>query len=61
MLPEKVQPEQGDTSLLRSNLRAIMEYQYQSICRGGHSIMETIRKAGYDPAEYSQSHPRRAK
>lgn len=26
--------------------RAIMEYQYQSICRGGHSIMEEIEKAG---------------
>ncbi|KAI6717349.1 hypothetical protein JHW43_000005 [Diplocarpon mali] len=26
--------------------RAIMEYQYQSICRGGHSIMEAIEKAG---------------
>jgi phospholipase D1/2 len=26
--------------------RAIMEYQYASICRGGHSIMEAIEKAG---------------
>ncbi|CZT11707.1 related to phospholipase D [Rhynchosporium graminicola] len=26
--------------------RAIMEYQYHSICRGGHSIMEEIEKAG---------------
>ncbi|KAH7330517.1 hypothetical protein BKA65DRAFT_528037 [Rhexocercosporidium sp. MPI-PUGE-AT-0058] len=26
--------------------RAIMEYQYHSICRGGHSIMEAIEKAG---------------
>ncbi|PBP16351.1 phospholipase [Diplocarpon rosae] len=26
--------------------RAIMEYQYQSICRGGHSIMEAIEQAG---------------
>ncbi|KAI9047182.1 hypothetical protein LZ554_008636 [Drepanopeziza brunnea f. sp. 'monogermtubi'] len=26
--------------------RAIMEYQYQSICRGGHSIMEAIERAG---------------
>ncbi|KAK2623875.1 hypothetical protein QTJ16_006509 [Diplocarpon rosae] len=26
--------------------RAIMEYQYQSICRGGHSIIEAIEQAG---------------
>ncbi len=26
--------------------RAIMEYQYNSICRGGNSIMETATKAG---------------
>jgi phospholipase D1/2 len=33
--------------------RAIMDYQYKSICRGGHSIMELIAKAGVDPHEYS--------
>lgn len=32
--------------------RAIMEFQYTSINRGGHSIMETIGSAGYDPTEY---------
>ncbi|PQE08275.1 hypothetical protein CJF31_00009535 [Rutstroemia sp. NJR-2017a BVV2] len=33
--------------------RAIMEYQYNSICRGGHSIMETVANAGVpDPTEY---------
>lgn len=32
--------------------RAIMEYQYNSINRGGHSIMESISKKGYDPKEY---------
>lgn len=32
--------------------RAIMEFQYNSINRGGHSIMETIGNAGYDPTEY---------
>lgn len=32
--------------------RAIMEFQYTSINRGGHSIMETIGNAGYDPTEY---------
>jgi phospholipase D1/2 len=33
--------------------RAIMEYQYQSICRGGHSIIEEIHKAGVpDAGEY---------
>lgn len=33
--------------------RAIMEYQYSSICRGGYSIMEMIKKAGVEnPQEY---------
>ena len=32
--------------------RAIMEFQYNSINRGGHSIMESIAKEGYDPTEY---------
>ena len=32
--------------------RAIMEYQYNSINRGGHSIMESVAKEGYDPTEY---------
>ena len=32
--------------------RAIMEFQYNSINRGGHSIMEVIRDAGFDPTEY---------
>ena len=32
--------------------RAIMEYQYNSINRGGHSIMEEVSKAGFDPTEY---------
>lgn len=31
--------------------RAIMEYQYASICRGGHSIMEAIEKAGVQDAK----------
>jgi len=32
--------------------RAIMEFQYNSINRGGHSIMESITKEGYDPKNY---------
>ncbi|KAI5293929.1 hypothetical protein KEM52_004995 [Ascosphaera acerosa] len=32
--------------------RAIMEFQYRSINRGGNSIMELIAKEGYDPREY---------
>lgn len=32
--------------------RAIMEFQYNSINRGGHSIMESIAKAGFDPTDY---------
>lgn len=32
--------------------RAIMEFQYESINRGGHSIMEMIAKEGFNPMEY---------
>jgi phospholipase D1/2 len=32
--------------------RAIMEFQYNSINRGGHSIMEVIAKEGYNPMTY---------
>ncbi|KAL1855686.1 hypothetical protein VTK73DRAFT_8533 [Phialemonium thermophilum] len=33
--------------------RAIMEFQYNSICRGGHSILEAIKAAGVDdPHQY---------
>lgn len=32
--------------------RAIMEFQYFSINRGGHSIMEKIAQAGYNPLDY---------
>lgn len=32
--------------------RAIMEFQYNAINRGGHSIMEMVVKEGYDPTEY---------
>jgi phospholipase D1/2 len=32
--------------------RAIMDYQYKSICRGEHSIFEQVRSQGVDPGEY---------
>ncbi|KAL2017080.1 hypothetical protein VTK56DRAFT_2603 [Thermocarpiscus australiensis] len=32
--------------------RAIMDYQYKSICRGEHSIFGQIEKAGVDPTKY---------
>lgn len=32
--------------------RAIMEFQYNSINRGGHSIMESIAREGINPMEY---------
>lgn len=32
--------------------RAIMEFQYNSINRGGHSIYEEISKAGFNPMDY---------
>ncbi|KAF7314957.1 Phospholipase [Mycena indigotica] len=33
-------------------LKTIMAAQYRTINRGGHSIYEEVRKAGYDPAKY---------
>ncbi|VUC22019.1 unnamed protein product [Clonostachys rosea] len=32
--------------------RAIMDYQYKSICRGEHSIFEQIKAQGVDPRKY---------
>ncbi|KAN0081757.1 hypothetical protein V8E54_003055 [Elaphomyces granulatus] len=32
--------------------RAIMEFQYYSISRGGHSILELVAKEGYNPLDY---------
>lgn len=32
--------------------RAIMDYQYKSICRGDHSIYGRIKAAGFDPTQY---------
>ncbi|CAM1511164.1 Fc.00g086770.m01.CDS01 [Cosmosporella sp. VM-42] len=32
--------------------RAIMDYQYKSICRGKHSIFEQCRAQGVDPTKY---------
>lgn len=40
---------QDDASL---GTRAIMEFQYNSICRGGNSIMEEVAKAGINPMDY---------
>ncbi|KAK5947542.1 hypothetical protein PMZ80_001695 [Knufia obscura] len=39
----------GDAAL---GTRAIMEFQYSSICRGGNSIMEEVAKAGINPMDY---------
>ncbi|KAL7424937.1 hypothetical protein Q5752_000624 [Cryptotrichosporon argae] len=41
----------GDIST-QSGLKAIMEAQFRSINRGGDSIFEMVRQAGYDPTEY---------
>ncbi|ODA76683.1 hypothetical protein RJ55_07954 [Drechmeria coniospora] len=35
-----------------SGTRAIMDYQYKSICRGEHSIFGRIKAEGIDPSEY---------
>ncbi|KAK1531639.1 hypothetical protein CPAR01_11288 [Colletotrichum paranaense] len=32
--------------------RAIMDYQYKSICRGEHSIFEQVKKEGIDPRNH---------
>ena len=41
---------QGEGAL---GTRAIMEFQYNSICRGGHSILETLVQSGVpDPSRY---------
>ncbi|KFA73617.1 hypothetical protein S40288_02562 [Stachybotrys chartarum IBT 40288] len=32
--------------------RAIMDYQYKSICRGEHSIFEQVKAAGVDPTKH---------
>ncbi|KAH6607803.1 phospholipase [Trichoderma cornu-damae] len=35
-----------------SGTRAIMDYQYRSICRGEHSIFEQVRDQGVDPTKH---------
>lgn len=35
-----------------AGIKAIMEAQYRSINRGGESIMEMVRKAGFPPEQY---------
>lgn len=35
-----------------SGTRAIMDYQYKSICRGEHSIFEQIKAQGVDPTKH---------
>ncbi|KDQ51771.1 hypothetical protein JAAARDRAFT_184790 [Jaapia argillacea MUCL 33604] len=43
-----------------SDVRTIMAAQYRTINRGGHSIYELIRKAGYDPMDYIRFYHLRA-
>lgn len=35
-----------------SGTRAIMDYQYKSICRGEHSIFEQVKAQGVDPTQH---------
>lgn len=43
----------GDLRLpAATGTRAIMDYQYRSICRGEHSIFEQVRKEGVDPTQH---------
>ena len=43
----------GDLSdLSTSGAREIMEFQYNSINRGGNSILELVAKEGYNPMDY---------
>jgi len=43
-----------------SAVKTIMAAQYRTMNRGGHSIYEEIRKAGYDPADYIRFYHLRA-
>ncbi|KAG2355827.1 hypothetical protein BDR07DRAFT_1473986 [Suillus spraguei] len=43
-----------------SSLKIIMAAQYRTINRGGHSIYEEIRKAGYEPMDYIRFYHLRA-
>ncbi|KAF7313495.1 Phospholipase [Mycena chlorophos] len=43
-----------------SSLKTIMAAQYRTINRGGHSIYEEIRKAGYEPMDYIRFYHLRA-
>ncbi|KAF9076259.1 hypothetical protein BDP27DRAFT_1398485 [Rhodocollybia butyracea] len=43
-----------------SSLKTIMAAQYRTINRGGHSIYEVVRKAGYEPMEYIRFYHLRA-
>jgi len=47
----------SDSFLKLIQCRAIMDYQYISICRGGQSIMECIAKEGFNPHDYSTTLP----
>ncbi|KAJ4390130.1 hypothetical protein N0V93_007604 [Gnomoniopsis smithogilvyi] len=43
----------GDLRLpAATGTRAIMDYQYRSLCRGEHSIFEQVRKEGVDPTQH---------
>lgn len=39
-------------SAAAAGTRAIMDYQYKSICRGEHSIFSRIRAEGFNPEDY---------
>jgi phospholipase D1/2 len=43
-----------------TSLKTIMAAQYRTINRGGHSIYELVRKAGYEPMEYIRFYHLRA-
>ncbi|PCH39070.1 phospholipase D/nuclease [Wolfiporia cocos MD-104 SS10] len=43
-----------------SAVKTIMAAQYRTMNRGGHSIYEEVRKAGYDPTEYIRFYHLRA-
>ncbi|RHY29394.1 hypothetical protein DYB32_005171 [Aphanomyces invadans] len=40
------------TSADSANLRAVMHWQYTTICRGGHSLLERLAKIMPDPSHY---------
>ena len=49
MFPSRIRGLKGVTVKDESSVKTIMAGQYRTMNRGGHSIYEEVRKAGYEP------------